>query len=749
MEKQTDSLKNDTVLILSVISIVAIFIRLLPFSEVIAKGTVHTIGFDSYYHMRRIVFTADHFPDSLTFDSYLNYPQGLEIGWPPLYDQAIALLALINSYGSMDPFIVQLTAAIFPMILGIITFIPLFFATSMIFNRNVALLSVGILAILPTNIDFSMLGSTDHHIAEILLLTTSYAFLIAALKSPEHKYLSLSEFPVIGNGKSISIQSIFAIGGGGFLAISVLTWIGAPIFIGIITIYTAVQYTIDLKKNRPTKNLNKIFIPALFVTLVLTTLVTIRSVRPGLEISPVHISWFQVLFVVFMIISIAALSILAGFVTSKRLVWWSYPLFVVISTLGVVLIISSISQSAFISLKFGIDYLLGSSDVLGTINEAQPLIQGPEQTLITLVASFGSSIFLSIPAFILFTKKMIKENYPPELLFFATWALVIIILTLLQKRFINQLSIIVVILTGYFIILSIQILNSGKYTRSLKIAGIVILLLIVIIPNVYIDYLKATNPQLPPQDWVDSLEWLKENTPTTSYYNNPTTMPEYGVMSWWSYGNWIVYLAQRPVVTNNFQAGMEDAAGFFIESNATEAKSILDARNVRYIITSDEMVFLKNSNIAFIAGRDPDDYDMVSDKLKTTTMWSLHIGDGSGLGFYRLIHESKNAQIFPNIKSVKIFEYVKGANIIGQASPNEVVIAYTNISTNQNRVFTYFNAVKANETGWYRIKVAYPTTGSAYTTGIVEPYKVINSTNVVLKDVSVSEDDIIIGRSID
>ncbi|MBW6517737.1 MAG: oligosaccharyl transferase, archaeosortase A system-associated [ANME-2 cluster archaeon] len=746
MDKRIDSLKNDTTFMLSIISIIAIFIRIIPFSKIFINGTVAIIGWDPYYHMRRIFFTANHFPDTITFDSYLNYPYGLEIGWPPLFDQVIAFIALLNGHGSPDPFIVQTTAAIFPVILGIIVFIPLYFAVSMIFDRNVALASAFILAILPTNINYSMLGSTDHHIAEVFLLITSYAFVIAALKSPRHKRLSLSRIPKIGQGKSLSLQFIYAICAGFFLAVALFTWIGAPIFIGIISLYVALQYTVDLKKNRPLPGLNNIFIPALCVTLVLTIFGVIRSVRPGLEMSPIHISWFQVLFVLLIILSVFALSFLAGFVSSKGYGWWSFPFIVAISMVIIFFALHLFSQSTFGSLKYGISYLLGYGDVLSTIAEAQPLIQGPQQTLNTLFAFFGSSIFFAIPALLLFVQKMFKEEHPPELLFFASWTLVILILSLSQIRFVNQLSIIVVILAGYFIIFSINVINSFKYSNVLKLTGIAILLSVAIIPTVYSGYQIVANPQLPPQDWVDSMEWLKKNTPETSYYDNPNMMPEYGVMNWWSYGNWILYLSERPVVANNFQAGMEDAGRFFIESDVSRARAILDARNVRYIITTGEMVYGKNENIALAAGENPAEYSVRSDMLKTTTMYRLHIGDGSGLGYYRLLYESKSPQIF--LKNVKIFEYVKGANIIGQASPHEVVLAFTNITTNQNRVFTYFNSVEANETGWYTISVAYSTTESAFVRNKVEPYKVINSKNILIDEVSVKEDDIIHGRNV-
>ena len=752
MGKPDDFIKNNTSLLLSLIAIVAIIIRLLPISKVVTNGVVHTIGFDSYYHMRRIFYTAQHFPNSITFDSYLNYPYGLEIGWPLLFDQVAALLALLNGLGSPDPVIIQYAAAILPLLLGIITFISLYYVTSLIANKNIALLSVALLAVLPTNIDFSMFGFVDHHIAEILLSTSMYAFFIAALKDQKLSFREIQRgIKKKKFEKSTAMPMIYSACAGVLIAVSFLTWIGALIFISILVIYAVVQFTIDLKKGTSSEHVFLVLILTFMVALILIAPILLMSVRPGLELSPVHLSLFQVFFTAAMILFVLILNTISKLVKSRDFAWWGFPLILTGSTFTGFLALSIFYPSMFQSMMFGITYLIGGGYVLGTISEAQPLFSlGMESTFVTLYASYGVSFILAFLAFVIFIKKMVKENYPSEMLFFTVWTIIILILTLFQRRFINELSINVVILASFLMITIFTVLNPGKNTktRSWRIAGIVLLILILFVPNVYIGYLKATHPQVPPSDWIESLEWMKENTPPTSYYDDPAKIPEYGVMSWWSYGNWIVYLAQRPVVTNNFQTGMEDSARFFIESNVTKATSILDSRNVRYIITSDELVLLKNRNVALIAGEEPDNYGMSSDKLKGTSMWLLQIGDGSGTGFFRLIHESETAQIFPNIKSVKIFEYVSGANIIGQATPNEVVLAYTNITTNQNRVFTYYNGAITNETGWYNITVAYPTSRSAFSAGHVEPYKIINSTSVFLREVSVSEDDVVNGRNV-
>lgn len=104
-------------------------------------------------------------------------------------------------------------------------------------------------------------------------------------------------------------------------------------------------------------------------------------------------------------------------------------------------------------------------------------------------------------------------------------------------------------------------------------------------------------------DWVDALKWLKENTPATSFFDDPSRRPEYGIMSSWSYGNWIIYLAERLVVANNFQAGVTDSVGYFLSESERDGEGILERRNARYVITSWEMLYLTLPSTARWMGR--------------------------------------------------------------------------------------------------------------------------------------------------
>ncbi|MCK4937372.1 MAG: oligosaccharyl transferase, archaeosortase A system-associated [Methanosarcinales archaeon] len=781
------SLKGNTKLYFVLIFLVAICIRLLSFPKVFVDNAVHPIGFDSYYHLRRIQFTTTNFPENIKFDTYVNFPYGFEIGWPPLYDQAVSFLAFIIGFGSPDTLTVELTAAFFPVLLGILTFIPLYYIVSKIFNKDVALLSVCVLAILPGHIRQSLFGFSDHHVAEILLSTAAYTFFVAALKIPVGNQILLADVKNIRKipfGFSFTKPLLYAICAGVLLAVSLLTWIGSPIFIGLIAIYVLIQSISDVKENKSSEHTTIMSSVTLFATLILILPFVLIEVRPGLEMSPMFLSWFHVLFITFTIISVFTIGFISSFVKTKTIVWWYYPLLIFIPAIIGIFLIKIISPSLYWAIISGLKYLIGSGEILRTVAEAQPLFfdSGNVFTLSPVWYYFTFSFFIAIWAFVICIKNVAKEHYPPETVFFLVWTIVIFSLTLSQRRFTYLLSINIAILTGYFIMMNLEKLKLGKHLKvssgkkkskkskqvikidSWKRLRIIMILVIIILPNLYVSISAATNPVIPHSDWEESLNWLKENTPQTSYYANASETPEYGVLSWWDYGNWIIYIANRPVVTNNFQPGLDDVSKFFIESEESEAMAILDARSVRYVITDDELILNKFRSIVSIAGKNPDDYyeskemennNLVTtirfenERFKRTILWALHINDGSNLGCIRLIHESNTTRTKnPPVKYVKIFEYVDGANIFGLAQPNEIVMVQTNITTNRGRTFTYYNEAIANETGWYRINVPYSNYGTPYEGWKIESYNIHGSESNASKEIVISETEIINGKKI-
>ncbi len=313
----TTSLKSSIIYLTAAI-LVAFLMRMLTYAAVTADGGITFRGFDDYYHMRLILYTVSNFPHSLNFDSYINYPHGFEVGWPPFFDLLGALLAKVLGGGQPDLHTIEFAGALLPVLLGVLTIIPLYIASAALFDRKTGFLAAFIFAIMPAHIFVSHFGLVDHHVAEVLLTTSAYACFILALKSAREGSISLTSLKNISSDKKL-LESLALAGASGlFLALLIFTWIGAPAFISLIALYAFIQATIDLKAGKRSDYVFICSIACLLATLLFTIPLSAGSVRPGLEMSANYLSWFQVFYALVMIAGTALLWGVSVYISKKR-----------------------------------------------------------------------------------------------------------------------------------------------------------------------------------------------------------------------------------------------------------------------------------------------------------------------------------------------------------------------------------------------------------------------------------------------
>jgi len=120
-----------------------LLVRIAPLRGATIDGDILFYGSDSFYHMRRVLYTVDHFPHTLWFDTFLNYPRGLELMWPPLFDQLIAGTAIL--FGAESQREIEIVGAFVPQILGSMTILALYFLARELFGLRVGLISFPLL----------------------------------------------------------------------------------------------------------------------------------------------------------------------------------------------------------------------------------------------------------------------------------------------------------------------------------------------------------------------------------------------------------------------------------------------------------------------------------------------------------------------------------------------------------------------------------------------------------------------------
>jgi dolichyl-diphosphooligosaccharide--protein glycosyltransferase len=710
--------------------VLGLLLRLLAGRNALVGSSVLFDGYDTYYHMRRVLYTVAHFPNTVWFDSYLDYPHGMELTWPPLFDQLIAGTAL--AFGIHDQHGIELVASFIPVMLGAVAVLVVYYLVREVFDWKVALLSAFTLAIAPYHLLKTMFSAADHHALEALLLMAILAFLVLAITRRDRKY-------------------VFAGAAGVSMAALAYTWAGAAAYLGFFFIYALVQMVVDLRNGESSKDTTVILLTAFGLALVL--------------MAPFwNTPWMAPSFLgtLAMVAAIALLFGLSKVLLDHKVHWAFFPMAIVILGYIYMLLPHILGQLWVFTevdslVRSGGEYLLGG-DMVGKIAEAEPIY-----VRTNFISYLGVNLLYTLLGLAALVLYVVQPEMKPEKrqgsILLLVWILSTLVLTVGQIRFLYISAISTAILISVLFFRSKDAVSSklNESGKSMPTAAIALILVLLLLPSAAeVVSIASDKPQIT-GDWYESLSWLKENTNATSWYDDPSKTPEYSVMGWWDYGNWIVYEAKRPVVANNFQVGVIDSAQFFLSQDESQADAIMDRRGSRYVITDFDMIYGKLAAITSWVGEDASSYEQITDfgdyvtavplkKLMNTALAKIHLYDGSGMGHYRLIYESSTlVGANPPTSTVKISEYVSGALITGTTEQDQPVGVLLNLTSNQGRKFQYFNIGAPNGTR-YEIRVPYATE-KRYDTHAVDSYLVFSGGKSVR--VNVSENDVLEGRPVE
>ncbi len=614
--------------------------------------------------MRLVDNLLRHFPHSISFDPYTFYPNGAIVGWPPFFDWFLTGIIWGIGLASPTEHTIDVVSAYFPAVLGALTVIPVYFIGKELFSRWAGVLSAGLIAMLPGEfLGRSILGFTDHHVAETLFTATFMLFLILSIKVAKQRQLTLNHIKRWEWG-IINKTFIYSLLAGVFLGIYLLSWVGGLLLVFIISVFFVTQFIIDHLRNQTTDYL-----------CIVGTLFFLIAFAMGLPKLPQ--TWFGQLYLPSMLIAILIPLVLNGFsrlMASNKIKPIYYPLTLGglgLAGLAIFYVVNPDLLSSMVS-KFGF-FTPGRASV--TIREVAPLLF-PEGNFALTVAwsSYTTNFFLSLIALGILIYIVIKHNSAEKTLL-VVWCLMILAATLGQRRFAYYLAINVVLLTSYVSILVYYVIQyiidylGGKNTdymswqilefadfkdpisvpvkipsraerRRAKRRGwqarpstnytVIILWVIVIFFLVFFwnihgatKTVKQASSFVPTDAWVSSLSWLKENTPDpfgkSDYYyelyeplaqEGSYKYPEsaYGIMAWWDYGHWITRISHRIPISNPFQQGASQAAQFFTAQDETSANKIMDDLGARYVIIDSDTATTKFHSVVAWAEKETNEY---------------------------------------------------------------------------------------------------------------------------------------------
>jgi len=655
-------------------SAVALILRVcLPYDKIMTGEWVKFSGSDAYYHMHLVDNLVHNFPSLTAFDPYLIFPGGGGVGGIRFFDWLLASITWLIGLGSPTEHTIDVVGAYFPAVLAALTVIPVYFIGKELFGRWAGVLAAGLIAIMPGEfMGRSILGFTDHHIAEVLFTTVTIMFLILAIKTANQRQLTFNHVKR-RDWAVITKPMIFSLLAGLFMGAYIFTFLGALIFVFIIFFYFVIQFIIDHLKRKTTDYLGFVGVIFFLVTLIMSLLIS-----PG------------ILYTTSLLISLLALPVMSviSWLLAKREI---KPAFYPLALLGVGLaglgIFYALNPSIFRAMADAFGIFTPSTTARTTI-EMQPIFSPSGNLSFQIVwGNFTTGFFFFWIGLGFLVWSIFKQGGTNKTLL-VVWSLVIFAAMVGQRRFAYYFAINVALLTGYLSWRALGLVGlkdttteavaaakkdagTGKAipakTKSRKArqrnAGfritvtqvnialaLIIVFFAVYFPNVTVPGTAidtAKQAVFAPSDaWCSSLDWLKENSPEPfdnpdAYYGLYETPPSgesyaypasaYGVLAWWDYGYWITRMGRRIPNANPSQKAeaIINVASFFLSQDEESASEITEELGSQYVIIDHETTTGKFLAIVLWSGREPTEYYDIyylpqDNQLTQVQLW--HVG---------------------------------------------------------------------------------------------------------------------------
>ena len=613
-------------LLLIIIVAVALWLRVvLPYNQVFVNDWVKLTGVDAYYYGRLVDNLASHFPNLTPFDPYFIFPGGASTTTEPnFFAYLLSGVAWLLGLGKPDQHFVDTVIVFIPPILGALTVIAAFFVGKALKNVWAGLLAAGMLAIMPGEfLNRSLLGYTDHHVAESLFVTCFILFVMLAFKDSGD--ISLGSIREKGWNSVIKPVVYCAIAGLS-LALYMLIWAGAALLLLMLVLFLVVQIIIDYAKGRSVYTTGALGFAILLVGLIIYF--------------PAARSYFTSLAVAGAVVLVVIVTAVTAFMSRRQIKNGYFILTLAvagIAGMGLLYLVSPVTYALLFDRLAGVfGWYPGT-----TVMEMQPLLlQGNEFTFGVAFGNFTIGLFLGLAGLILVTYQAVKKPEPLRILLII-WSILMVLAAMAMRRFAYYLAVNFAILSGYFIWWILDLVGFGRQPvpednkhpaartktarrREAKIEksskGNPVFMAIVLVVSIFImvypnlgplpDGSKpsidiATRPLFAPSNaWFESLEWLRSNSPeplgdANAYYGQYKAPGEpggyvypqnaYGVLSWWDYGYWITRIARRIPISNPGTNGTIGEAKYFLAQDELSAASAIKDINIKYVIVDDEI----------------------------------------------------------------------------------------------------------------------------------------------------------------
>ncbi|MBI5741360.1 MAG: hypothetical protein HZA16_11670 [Nitrospirae bacterium] len=710
----------------------ALFIRTASFRNFVnPEGGFFFYSIDAYDHLRRVTLGVHSFPSIPAFDYYVGYPEGTGQIWSPLFDYVLSAAALIAGGGR----VATETVCFFsnPFFAGL-TVLLIFIAAAKLFSSPVAGIAAAfLLALSPGHISYSIPMNFDHHVLESIAV------------------LFLLCLPFLERDDRLSLKGKLA--AAFLIVLALFMWRGSTVYWGAAFLAVFIRSFISDRKGLSLDYA----VSFLLASVVVAIVCVINPWGSASSVSFGIISWFHVI----MLASLAAVLMLFSVCRTKKAFFYSLAGVTAAGTMSLALpqlrdFLSGILSGISFLRGGGDPWLESNSELHGVFSGYNFLYSASYLTAAWFAAPFGAAL-----ALIKWKKDGMNNKY---LITFVAWS-PLLLLGLIRRY--TPIAGVMSSLAGAYLIAGAWQYMRSPWKRAVIAVGAALLLL----PS-FQHYKVTVNGHLPAYlkeglyGRDGALEWIKNNTPKTSYHLEPTEQPEYGIMADWDLGAKLYHLAERPAVATAFgweTHGFYELAGFMATTRPETAFTIVRDNRVRYVLLSAFRSLETDHAIA----RDGE----AKGKLPLGTVGKFNQGlsiynrllynDGSGrntadsfipaLGNYRLLFESAflagMRESGAPVSYFKVFEAVPGARIRGKGKPGVNVSIIIRLLSSQKRLLSYRDVVATDEHGNFSFTVPYSTEGKQGDTQPMDAY-LLTGAGMEETKVAVSENDIITGGTV-
>ncbi|SFR41326.1 oligosaccharyl transferase, archaeosortase A system-associated [Halogeometricum limi] len=387
---------------LLVVMAAMLVIRLQSYSKFIRGGEVFFSGNDAWYHLREVNYVVRHWPFTMPFDPWTNFPYGTSVGqFGTLYDQIVATVALILGLGSPSPELVAQTLLVAPAVFGALTAIPVYVIGKRLAGRGPGVFAAVLLGLMPgLFLQRTLVGVSDHNGVEPLfqalaIAALMIAFAVAEKEMPIWEVVSERDFDAIGS--SITWAALAGV------ATALYMWVWPPgvLIVGVLGAFVLVKMSSDVANGRSPE-------PTAFaaaVSMGVTALLMFVQVDQ-FSFSAVHFSLAQPLLSLAVGVGAVFLAWVARQFESRDVEPSAYPaavLGLVLVTLGF-LYVALPSAWSLIATNFFNILGFGTGAATRTIGEAQPYLDPNSLSRLQLtpvnriVSDYGFTFFTAIAA---------------------------------------------------------------------------------------------------------------------------------------------------------------------------------------------------------------------------------------------------------------------------------------------------------------------------------------------------------------